>query len=137
MNSIFIDANIILDVLYKREPYFEDSNVILSLCENKKIHGITSTAILMNLHYIIMHRTHSRKIACKAIAELGKILDIIDIRKEDVLSSCDKVPKNIDNYVNELCAIRNSCEAIITRNRKDFSGEKIRVMDPEEFLKGY
>lgn len=137
MNSIFIDANIILDVLYKREPYFEDSNVILSLCENKKIHGITSTAILMNLHCIIMHRTHSRKIACKAIVELGKILDIIDIRKEDVLSSCEEVPKDFEDHVNELCAIRNSCDAIITRNIKDFSGEGIKVLNPEKFLSGY
>lgn len=34
---ILIDTNIILDVLEKREPFYESSNEVLSLCASKKI----------------------------------------------------------------------------------------------------
>ncbi len=36
---VLIDANIVLDILEKREPFYESSNDVLSLCASKKIKG--------------------------------------------------------------------------------------------------
>ena len=36
---VLIDTNIILDMLEKREPFYESSNNVLSLCASQKIKG--------------------------------------------------------------------------------------------------
>ena len=47
--KVMIDTNIILDVLYKREDFYEDSLNIFRLCETKTIIGYISTlSILRN-----------------------------------------------------------------------------------------
>ena len=44
-----IDANIVLDVLQKREPYWKDSSVIWKLCETEQAEGYISTLTFANL----------------------------------------------------------------------------------------
>lgn len=40
--KVLIDTNVILDVLCKREGFFEDADKIFKLCEVKKIEGYIS-----------------------------------------------------------------------------------------------
>ena len=39
---LLIDGNVILDVLQKREPHFEDSAKIWKLCETDQVQGYVS-----------------------------------------------------------------------------------------------
>lgn len=46
--KLLIDANILLDVLQKREPYVLDSSVIWKLCETEKAKGYVSVLTFAN-----------------------------------------------------------------------------------------
>ena len=50
---LLIDANIVLDVLQKREPYWKDSSVIWKLCETEQAEGYISTLTFANLMYVM------------------------------------------------------------------------------------
>ena len=41
--KLYIDADVILDVLLKRKKFLSESSQILNLCETKKITGCTTT----------------------------------------------------------------------------------------------
>ena len=46
--KLLIDANILLDVLQKREPYYHDSALIWKLCETEQVKGHVSTLTFAN-----------------------------------------------------------------------------------------
>ena len=50
--KIFLDTNIILDVLVKREPYYIDSARIWTLIKEKSIQGYISAITINNFYYI-------------------------------------------------------------------------------------
>lgn len=41
MYKVLVDANILVDFMFHREPFYSNSNKIISLCENKKIKVIS------------------------------------------------------------------------------------------------
>ena len=53
VNKIFIDSDILLDVLLERHPHFENSQKIIALVEKCVFRGFTSSLILANCFYII------------------------------------------------------------------------------------
>ena len=50
---LLIDGNVILDVLQKREPHFEDSVRIWKLCETDQVEGVVSALTFANLVYVM------------------------------------------------------------------------------------
>ena len=71
--KVMIDTNIILDVLYKREDFYEDSLNIFRLCETKTIIGYVSTLSIANIIYI-MRKDLSKE----------KINELFDTLKDDI-----------------------------------------------------
>lgn len=47
-----IDTNIIIDVLTQRQPFFDSSKEVLSLCEKKKILGFISASTATDIFYL-------------------------------------------------------------------------------------
>jgi len=53
MTSILIDTDVLLDFLYERESFCEDSANILNLCDLNKISGWLTPVMLSNMYYIL------------------------------------------------------------------------------------
>ena len=51
--KLLIDGNIILDVLQKREPYYEDSAKIRKMCGTELAEGFVSALAFTNLVYVM------------------------------------------------------------------------------------
>ena len=54
-----IDTNVILDVLLKREEFFESSKAVLTLCEDRKIQGFVSASTITDIFYLTRKALHS------------------------------------------------------------------------------
>ena len=54
---IMCDTNIIIDVLMQREPFYEDSYKLLSLCEQRKITGLISASAVTDIFYMVRKYT--------------------------------------------------------------------------------
>ena len=50
---LFLDANVLLDVLLARQPFVNDSERVLSLCAKKVFDGCCSGLTICNLMYIL------------------------------------------------------------------------------------
>lgn len=53
MNKLFIDINVLLDVLLNREPHYKASQGILILIESKKAMGYVSAISFPTIHYLL------------------------------------------------------------------------------------
>ena len=129
-----IDTNILLDVLLEREPFFEDSRKVLTLCEEKKVLGFLSASSATDIFYIIRKALQSTDLAYKALGSILDIVKILTVTNEDVLAAFTKKAPDFEDCLLATCAMSNKCTAIVTRNKKDFSAFGITLLSPEELL---
>lgn len=134
MYKVLVDTNIFVDFLFRRLDYYELSNKVINLCEENKIKGYVTTSILMDLHYIIQSKVHSKEDADMAIEEIMKIFEVIDVTKSDILQTAKKHSKNFEDAVIEECSIRNKMDYIVTRNVKDFRNSSIVTIEPKKIV---
>lgn len=131
--KVLIDTNIILDVLCKRDNFFEDSEKIFKLCEVKKIEGYISALSIPNIVYIMRKELDAEKIK-EVLQKLSLIFKITDLKADDLKKATDMDFKNYEDALQSVCAARIKANYIITRNIKDFAESKVTAIKPSELL---
>lgn len=133
MKNIFIDSDVILDVLTERKPFYSESRKLFDVIEKKLISAYTSTLIIANLHYIIC-KAKSKKTADTTIRKLITIIRIIPFKEDDIINSINSRFSDFEDGIQNYAAARNNMECLITRNVKDYKHANLPVFSPEEIL---
>lgn len=120
--KVFLDTNILLDLLLEREG-FEDSARILGLAESGKISLYVSALTMVNVAYVYQKTVGKQAVIpnLKVISSLMKVLPIDD---EVIQTAIYLEGKDFEDVLQVICAARANCDVIITRNIKDFSIKK-------------
>ncbi len=132
--NVFIDTNVIIDLLAKREPFYYESLQLFSLADSNQIELTISSLSLVNIHYIlndVMKLKDARSIIgkFKVLVETHALNDkVIDLALNDLNF------KDFEDGIQYYTALESKANSIITRNLKDFKHSKIPVMRPKEFL---
>lgn len=131
---LMIDTNILLDVLVKREPFYETSREVLRLCEEKKVQGFLSASAATDIFYLVRRHLHSTESAYKCLGYVLDILKVLTVTNEDVINAYTKKAHDFEDCLLAVCAVSNKCDYIITRNKKDFEEFDIETLSPEKLL---
>ena len=134
---LMIDTNIFLDVLAKQEPFYEHSRAVLKLCENRKVFGFLSASSVTDIFYLIHRRLHSVDAAYQVIGFILDIAKVLTVTNEDVLNAYLQRASDFEDCLLAVCAKANHCDAIVTRNKKDFLTFGVTLLSPEELLELY
>ena len=114
MDSIFIDTDIILDLIQKREPYYNDAIRLFSLVEEKQVVGYVSPLIFANLYYIL-RKTDSKLFAIQTLVRLKALVRVITLRNvsggeiSTIVEETQGIYKGIDSGA-ESRKLRTDCE---------------------------
>ena len=131
--KLFLDTNIVIDVIANREPFVEDSRIILNLCETGKAEGVISALTLCTISYVLRKFATPGMMRTK-LRDLRNILKPIDLS----VSLLDKVIASsitdFEDAVQFYTAAYSDADVIITRNIKHFPQDNIPVLTPTEFL---
>jgi len=133
MDKLYIDCNILIDWLTDRQPFSIYANRLLTLIEKRLVIGIVSPLTLSNTYYIIRKHTNN-KIANEFLNDAKILFDILDITKALTISAIENKHKDFEDDLHYYTAIENKLNFIITRNKKDFLHDKIKIMTAEEYL---
>lgn len=131
---LMIDTNIFLDVLIQREPFYANSKAVLELCENRKLQGFLSASSVTDIFYLVRRQLHSIDMAYKALGDVLEIAKVLTVTNDDVLSAYLQRAADFEDCLLATCAKNNKCDAIVTRNKKDFLTFGITLLSPEEVL---
>lgn len=131
---LMIDTNIFLDVLTEREPFYSSSKAVLDLCESKKIHGFLSASSATDIFYLIRRQLHSTDLAYHALGSVLDIVKVLTVTNDDVLNAYVQRASDFEDCLLATCAKSNQCDAIVTRNKKDFLSFGITLLSPDELL---
>jgi len=133
IKKLFIDSDIILDIVLKREPFFSDSQRMLILIERNYFSGFTSSLIIANCYYIISSN-RDKKTALKTISKIRSILNILPFTDKEIGESLNSSIKDFEDGVQYFIALNNGINNLITRNISDYRGLDINILTPKDFL---
>ena len=134
MKKLFIDTNIVIDLLSRREPYFLEAAKLFSLADKKQIKITVSSLTIANTNYALLRQMDTRK-AKSILRKFRLILGVLPLNKKIVdLALNDETMPNFEDALQYFIALENAQDIIITRNLKDFRGSKLPVMTAKQFV---
>lgn len=134
--TLLIDANILIDVLSKREPHFHDSALIWKLCEIENAKGYVSALSFANIAYIMRKELNAETIE-KVFQMMKLIFQFTDLSITDISNAVEMKWKDFEDAIQCATAERICADYIITRNVHDFRTSKVTALTPTEYLARY
>ena len=132
MTEIFVDSDIIIDLLAKREHYLAAAR-LLSIIREKKVQAYTTPIVLANVDYIITKYANREK-SKKAIRTLRKSIGILPMDETMVDNALDSSFADFEDALQYFAAEAQQMDFIVTRNKKDYKNGKTKAVNAEEFL---
>jgi predicted nucleic acid-binding protein len=134
VREVFVDNNVIFDYLLEREPFTAHANaffeyairqdIVLNVCAN-------SYATI----YYILRKKHSHESVISDLGFLSKITKCIPVNETVIKQALESRFRDFEDAIQYFCALQiPKCEAIISRDRRDFQLSTIPAMSPKVFM---
>ncbi len=132
-DRLFLDTNVVLDLLGEREPFYDSAAKITTLADKGKIHLIVS-ALTYSTVYYLLSRFENKEQVKEKIRKFKVIAETSDLTDKVVDKGLSSRFSDFEDSLQYYCAIRKGCNILITRNGKDFKESDIPVLSPDEYL---
>ena len=130
---LFVDSDVILDVLEKREQFYEHSALILSLGDEKKVKLVTTSLVFANVYYLLRKHLGIEK-AKESLRKLRIIVDVISVNAKEVDLALNSELSDFEDALQYFTALDNKIDFIITRNVRDYKHPKLIVHTPQQYI---
>ena len=130
---VFIDTNIFLDVLFKREKFLDDSIRIFDFAIDGKIVLLISDLSIANIKYIT-RKDFSSEQFYETIAAFRPMLNIVPIGEKAVDQSLALKAKDFEDVLQYFSAVQAKADFLLTRNIKDYGFATMQVLTPKAFF---
>ncbi len=128
-----LDANVVLDVLLRREPFHEPAGQLLSRAERGDIQGYICASVVATIFYL------ARKVvgldqAHRQVRAILSILDVAPVTGAVLQEAADSNMSDFEDAVVAASARQMQVGAIATRNERDFAKARVSVYSPASLL---
>lgn len=134
MKKLFLDTNIIVDLIADRKPFSKYAIQIFQKAELKEIELFTSSHSIATTHYLLkkyLAEKELRDVLYNLLDYLTVVAVDVDILKKGLRSN----HKDFEDSIQILCASSiEKINCIVTRNTKDFKASEIPAFNPDEIL---
>jgi predicted nucleic acid-binding protein len=134
MKNVFVDTNIIIDLLAKREPFYKDAQDLFTLSYRKEIQLCISSLSFANTYYSIVK--HHKDVNAKRYLTKFKVpVKVFPLEDKAIDLALASDFNDFEDGLQYFIAMDNEADFIITRNKKDFKNSKIPLMTAGEYMK--
>lgn len=134
MKKLFLDTNIILDLLASRKPFYTEAAELFSLADKKKIELSISSLCLADTNYILFRQNPEIEVR-KILRNFKVLVNILPFDEKITDLALNSEFRDFEDAIQYFTAIENDQDIIITRNQSDFKDSKIPVMTAAEFIR--
>ena len=132
MKKVFLDTNILVDLIAVRKPFSKYSIEIFKKAEEKKIKLFTSSHSIATTHYLLK-KYLEEKILRDVLYNLLDYVTVIAVDTDVLKKGLRSKHKDFEDSIQILCASTiEKIDCIVTRNAKDFRDSEILVLTPDE-----
>jgi len=133
MDKIFVDSDIILDLLTGRQPHYHAAAEMFSLADEGSLKLFVSSLSFSNVHYVLSRQYHGEQ-ARKLLLKFKTLVTILAVNDKTIELALSSEFKDFEDAIQYYTAIENKIEILLTRNLKDFRKAEISVLTAEQYL---
>jgi len=133
MQDIFIDSDIILDLILGRQPFVIEAKRLFVLVETGKVKAHTTPVVFANIFYILRKQYPAETIKT-ILKNLRQLISIISVDETSLDKALSSPFADFEDALQFHAAISNGIGSIITRNINDYRNSSIPVMTAGDFL---
>jgi predicted nucleic acid-binding protein len=133
-DKVFLDTDVILDLLTEREPHFKAAVELFLQIQDKTIRAYTSPVIIANTFYIL-NRHLDRKKAIQSLIKLKSLVKVLNCGDRVIELALSSDFKDFEDSIQYYTALENNIDILITRNVKDYKTANITISTPLEYIK--
>jgi predicted nucleic acid-binding protein len=130
---LFLDTNVVLDVLADRKPYADDAAFVLSAIERGDAEGFIAAHTATTIFYLLQRDVGQRR-ANRALTDVLKLLEVVPVDHDRLLHAMAMRWKDFEDAVQAACAVEAEVDYFVTRNTSDFAKSDLDVITPAELV---
>lgn len=132
--NLFIDTNVIIDLLADRKPFSNGAYEVFSLVNNVRWKLYTSSNSILTSYYIVEKLSNSKS-AKKAIKTILGRIHIQDVTQKELENALVSKIGDYEDATQIQCAMRiGKIDFIITRDKKGFKDSQFKILSPAELV---
>jgi len=131
--TLFLDTNVIIDLLSKREPFYNSIAKIATLADRKEIKLVVSALSFSTIVYVL-RKFEKTENTINKLRKFKTIIKITPLNDEIIEKALNSNFPDFEDALQYFSALESKCKLILTRNEKDFKESKIPIMTPHEYL---
>lgn len=134
--KVLFDTNVILDVWLARPVFVDDSAYAMSMVERGVLTGFLCPTTITTLHYIAKKELGESAVRMH-LKQLTRCFHMGILDAAGFELALESQVRDFEDAVLEAVAIKSGLDAIVTRNKKDFSGCRLMVFTPLELIRQF
>lgn len=134
MKKVFIDTNVLLDLLLERDPWSHDAAKIFSMADRKEIELLCCSLSFSTAVYLMQHFKYTRKEIVTKLSVVKSICTVTTVNEAVIDRMLQSEFADLEDAIQYYSALEFGAETIITRNIKDYSVSQIPIITPQNFI---
>lgn len=135
MKIVFVDTNVLVDLIADRKPFSKYAIELFSKAESKKVKLYTSSHSFAVTHYLLKKYIDGKKLS-EVLFSLLDYISLVAVDTEIIKKGLTSKHKDFEDAIQIVAA--NSISKlgyIVTRDLKDYKDAGVVVLTPDELVK--
>ncbi|MCU0360010.1 MAG: PIN domain-containing protein [Bacteroidia bacterium] len=134
MEKVFVDSDIVLDLLSGRQPHYNYAAELFSLADENSIKLYVSSLTFANVNYILSKQLSAGQ-ARKMLLKFKTLINVLSVNDKIIELALASDFADFEDAIQYNAAIENGITILLTRNLKDFKKADITILTAQQFLK--
>jgi len=134
VEKVFVDSDIVLDLLSGRQPHYNYAAELFSLADENSIKLYVSSLTFANVNYILSKQVSPGQ-ARKMLLKFKTLINVLSVNDKIIELALASDFNDFEDAIQYNTAIENGITTLLTRNLKDFKKAEITIFTAQQFLK--
>lgn len=131
---VLFDTNVIVDSLFCRENFYENSNKLILAVAEKEIDGCITSKALTDIYYLLKHELNNEQETRNKLQNIMQLFSICSVNGYDCQKALFSEVNDYEDAVMVETAIRENVDCIVSRDKDLKNVSKIKIFSPKELL---
>lgn len=129
MRRVLVDLNVLLDVLFDREPHAAASASLWAAVEERRAEGLIAAHGFTTLFYLVA-KVRGRGGARAVVTDLLQIFGVAPVDEQVLRRASALDLADFEDAVAAAAAEAVGCECVVTRDPDGFAGSPVDALEP-------
>ena len=133
MIKVFVDTDVILDLVAAREPFYSDAKDVFQTFEESRAMGLVCAQSFPNVHYFLRKILGGPK-SLDSLRTLRDMVRILPVDEKIVNEALESTFADFEDAIQHVSALRGHADFIVTRNLRDYKKSGIKTLSPSDYI---